>query len=46
MQSHKINYGIVACLGGFTKGASDFAFGKNIRLIDVNDIIKMVQNGI
>ena len=46
MQSNKISFGIVACLGGFTKGASDFAFGKNIRLIDVNDIIKMVQNGI
>ena len=42
MVNDKVEQGIVACLGGFTSGAHEFAKNKNISLIDVNDIIKMV----
>ena len=42
MVNDKVEQGIVACLGGFTSGAQEFAKNKNISLIDVNDIIKMV----
>lgn len=42
MVNDKVEKGIVACLGGFTSGAQEFAKNKNISLIDVNDIIKMV----
>lgn len=42
MVSDKVDSGVVACLGGFTSGAKEFAESKNITLIDVNDIIKMI----
>ena len=42
MISDEVERGIVACLGGFTSGAKEFAENKNITLIDVNDIIKMI----
>ncbi len=42
MMNDNVEKGIVACLGGFTSGAQEFAKNKNISLIDVNDIIKMI----
>lgn len=42
MVNDKVENGVVACLGGFTSGAKEFAQNKNISLIDVNDIIKMI----
>ena len=43
MQNDNINYGIVACLGGFTSGAKDFAENKNINLISVKEIMAMIN---
>lgn len=42
MVSDKVDKGVVACLGSFISGAREFAESKNITLIDVNDIIKMI----
>lgn len=44
MINDNVNYGIVACLGGFTSGAEDFARDKNIKLISVRNIINMIQD--
>lgn len=44
MQDDNVNYGIVACLGGFTSGAEDFARDKNIKLISVRNIINMIKD--
>ena len=39
MTHSNYNYGIFASLSGYTKGAVEFAEDKNIRLIDINDIM-------
>ena len=44
LKSDKVNEGIVACLAGFTKGARDFAFKNDIKLMDINNIIKISSN--
>lgn len=43
MQSNGISQGIIACLGGFTSGAQDFAKDKNIKLLSIDEIIKMIS---
>lgn len=43
MQSNGISQGIIACLGGFTSGAQDFAEDKNIKLLSIDEIIKMIS---
>jgi len=43
MKSEGVSYGIVACLRGFSSGAVEFAAKNNIKLLDVNDIIKMSE---
>ena len=43
MQNDNVKSGIIASLNGFTSGAVEFANGKNITLISVEDIINMIN---
>lgn len=36
--------GCIVTTTGFTKGVKDFVEGKNIRLIDLNDILRTVKD--
>jgi restriction endonuclease len=39
----KYDKSVLVCLGGFTKGAKDFARGKPIRLLECDDVIRLYQ---
>ena len=41
MTKYKINEGVVVNLGGFSIGAIDFVSDQNIRLLDIDDVIRM-----
>ena len=43
MKHSSVKRGIIASLGGFTKGVYDFVDDKAIDLIDLEDIIKLAQ---
>jgi len=43
MFSSGFNQGILVCLGGFTSGVYDFVLDKPIKLVDVDDILKMAN---
>ncbi|NLF83797.1 MAG: restriction endonuclease, partial [Candidatus Gastranaerophilales bacterium] len=43
MHSAGIRQGILVCLGGFTSGVYDFVKDKPIKLVDIDDVIKMVN---
>lgn len=44
MTSRKVNRGMIICLGGFSKETIKFTHGKNIELLDINDIINLTKN--
>src|SRR5574344_409624 len=44
MQDKKVEQGVIATLTGVTQGVYDFVNGKNIKLIDLVDILKMVED--
>jgi uncharacterized membrane protein (DUF485 family) len=44
MQDKNVEQGVIATLNGVTQGVYDFVNGKNIKLIDLVDILKMVEN--
>lgn len=41
MTSRQVKQGMIICLGGFSKETIKFAYGKNIELLDINDIIRL-----
>ncbi len=43
MQDKNVEQGVIATLNGVTQGVYDFVKGKNIKLIDLVDILKMVE---
>lgn len=43
MQDKNVEQGVIATLNGVTQGVYDFVNGKNIKLIDLVDILKMVE---
>jgi len=44
MQDKNVEQGVIATLNGVTQGVYDFVNGKNIKLIDLVDILKMVED--
>ncbi|MBP5534951.1 MAG: restriction endonuclease [Alphaproteobacteria bacterium] len=46
MELNNVEYGIVACTGGFTKGAIEAALMAHITLLDSSDIVKLMDKDI
>jgi hypothetical protein len=41
MTHEGVTKGIIACLGGFTQGAVDFAKGKSVELLGIEDVLEL-----
>lgn len=44
MHSLNVEYGIIICLGGFSSETKNFVKGKNIELMDIDDVIDFFLN--